>query len=74
MAWQLLAGAARAALPAVGRALTSKGIKGEVARGAASSMLSKRQQSPDSPSASRPSSGEANIGQNPGQTWYQIGN
>jgi len=40
MAWQLLAGVARAALPTAGRALGSSGLKGEVARTAASSLLS----------------------------------
>ena len=75
MAWQLLAGAARAALPAIGRTLMSKGVKGEVSRAAVGSALSKRQQSSDSSGSSRPApSGEANIGQNPGQNWYQIGN
>jgi hypothetical protein len=39
MAWQLLAGALRAALPAAGRTLASPTLKGAAARTAASSLL-----------------------------------
>jgi hypothetical protein len=67
MAWGLLAGAARAALPAVGRTLTSNSLKGNLARSAVGSALSKRQQSPSQPAApAAPKAPAREIGQNPG--------
>jgi hypothetical protein len=69
MAWGLLAGALRTALPAAGRTLTSSGGKGEVARTAASSLLSgsggSAPQGGPSLSRSQQSAGNSPIGQNP---------
>jgi hypothetical protein len=59
MAWQLLAGALRAALPAAGRALGSSGVKGEVTRTAASSLLSG-----NSGGATRPGNSSLSMSQN----------
>jgi hypothetical protein len=56
-----------AALAAGARLLGSKGIKGEVARSAVGSALSKRQQSPAQPAApAAPKAPAREIGQNPG--------
>ena len=54
-------------LAAAGRLLTSKGIKGNLARGAVGAALSMRQQNsaPSAPSAPRPPQPSREIGQNP---------
>jgi hypothetical protein len=70
MAWQLLAGALRAALPAAGRTLASPTLKGAAARTVASSALSGNSSEPTrsgnpSLSMSQNKSGNSPIGQLP---------
>jgi hypothetical protein len=68
MAWQLLAGALRTALPAAGRTLASPTIKGTVARNAASSLLSGNGGGGNSALSQRQQTsggGNSPIGQNP---------